>query len=307
MGKVKARRTNREELPGVVVLRDSLAPKMAAFERRPSVLDLDMDLDPDLEHLVDHDPNGFFTAIDGGETVGFCAAIVRLRQCILSELWVLPQHQGKGAGEVLLTRALAYGERSGARGYLALVPPEPEIQGLLLRHSFQPLTPVYQFQLTSAAAATLVRGLVPLLEGRNAANDLLARRGQVDIDRIDRVTRGLTREVDHAYWLKKRALGVALVRQGSRIAAFGYGGRDQVGPAAGSSREAALCALGWALHLAIEQGAADPLLVRVPARFEGAIEALLDAGSRIQATMLLYGINVSAAFDRCLLGAPNLP
>jgi len=113
--------------------------------------------------------------------------------------------------------------------------------------------------------------------------------------------------VDHTYWLQRRALGVALVRQGSRIAAYGYGGRDQVGPAAGSSREAALCALGWALGLAVEQGAAEPLVLRVPARFEGAVEALLDAGGRIQATLLLYGINVAAAFDRCLLGAPNLP
>ena len=307
MGKVKARRTNRDELPGVTVLRDSLASKVAAFESRPSILDLDMDLDPNLEHLIGHDPDGFFTAIDGGETVGFCAAIVRSRQCILAELWVLPQHQGKGAGELLLARAIAYGERSGARSFLALAPAEPTIQGLLLRHSFQPLTTVYQLQLSLATATTLARGLGSLLEGRNAANDLLARRGQADIDRIDRVTRDLIREVDHSYWLKKRAFGVALVRQGSRIAGYGYGGREQVGPVAGSSSEAALCALGWALRLAVEQGAAEPLMVRVPARFEGAIEALLDAGGRIQATMLLYGINVGAAFDRCLLGAPNLP
>ncbi|HOC44489.1 MAG TPA: GNAT family N-acetyltransferase [Thermoanaerobaculales bacterium] len=307
MAKVKARRTNREELPGIAVLRDSLAPKVAAYQSRPSILDLDMDLDPTLEHLMNHDPDGFFTAIDGDETVGFCAAIVRSRQCVLSELWVLPQHQGKGAGELLLTRALAYGERSGARSYLALVPAEPAIQGLLLRHSFQPLTPVYQFAVASAAAATLARGLGALLEGRDAAADLLARRGQADIDRIDRVTRDLSREVDHTYWLKRRALGVALVRQGSRIAAYGYGGRDQVGPAAGSSREAAMCALGWALRLAAGQGAAEPLVVRVPARFDGAVEALLEAGARIQATLLLYGINVNAAFDRCLLAALNLP
>jgi GNAT superfamily N-acetyltransferase len=307
MGKVKARRTNREELPGVAVIRDSVAPSLAAFQSRPSILDLDMDLDPDLEHLIGHDPDGFFTAIDGNETVGFCAAIVRSRQWILSELWVLPQHQGKGAGELLLTRAIAYGERSGARSFLALAPAEPTVQGLLLRHSFQPLTPVYQIQLSSAAATTLARGLGSLLEGRNAANDLLARRGHADLDRIDRVTRDLTREVDHTYWLKKRSFGVALVRQGSRIAGFGYGAREQVGPVAGSSHEAALCALGWALRLAVEQGAPEPLTVRVPARFEGAIEALLDAGGRIQATMLLYGINAGAAFDRCLLGAPNLP
>jgi GNAT superfamily N-acetyltransferase len=307
MGKVKARRTNREELPGIAVLRDSVARPLAAFQARPSVLDLDMELDPDLEHLISHDPDGFFTAIDGDETFGFCAAIVRSRQCLLSEIWVLPQHEGKGAGEVLLKRAMSYGDRSGARSYLALVPPEPAIQGLLLRHSFAPLTPVYQFQLPPAAAVTIAEGLSALLEGRNATNDLLARRGQADIDRIDRVTRGLTREVDHTFWLKKRGFSAALVRQGSRIAAYGYAGGDQVGPAAGSSREAALCALGWSVRLATERRAPSPLLVRVPARFESAIEALLEAGGRIQATMVLYGLGMGAAFDRCLLGAPNLP
>lgn len=307
MAKVKARRTNREELPGIAVLRDSMAQAMEAYRARSSILDLDMDLDPDLEHLIGHDPDGFFTAIEGTETVGFCAAVVRSRQCMLSEIWVLPQHQGKGAGEVLLKRALSYGERSDARGFLALAPPEPAIQGLLLRHSFQPLTPVYQFVLPSATAATLAAGLSSLLEGRNATNDLLVRRGQADVDRIDRVTRDMTREVDHTYWLKKRGFGAALVRQGSRIAAYGYAGADQIGPVAGSSREAALCALGWSLRLAGERRLPEPLMVRVPARFEPAIEALLEAGGRIQATLVLYGIGIGAAFDRCLLGTPNLP
>ena len=47
--------------------------------------------------------------------------------------------------------------------------------------------------------------------------------------------------------------------------------------------------------------------MRVPARFAAAIEALLDAGGRIHATLLVYGRRVSAAFDRCLLGALSLP
>ena len=307
MVKVKARRTNREELPGIAVLRDSVAPSVAAYQPRTSVLDLDMDLDPDLEHLISHDPDGFFTAIEGDETVGFCAAIVRSRQCILSELWVLPQHRGKGAGEVLLKRAIGYGERADARSFVALVPPEPAVQGLLLRHSFRPVTPVYQFEVPLSAATALASGLSAQLEGRNATGDLLARRGQADIDRIDRVTRELSREVDHTYWLKKRGFAAALVRQGSRIAGYGYAGADQIGPAAGSSREAALAAMGWTLRFALEVRSQPPLLVRVPARFEPAVEALLEAGARIQATLVLYAQGIGAAFDRCLLGAPNLP
>jgi hypothetical protein len=127
------------------------------------------------------------------------------------------------------------------------------------------------------------------------------------VDRIDRVTREISREGDHTYWLKQRGFSAALVRQGSRIAAYGYAGGDQIGPAAGSSREAGLCVLGWSLRLALDAAVPAPLLVRVPARFESAIESMLEAGGRIQSSMLLYGIRVAAAFDRCLLGALNLP
>ncbi len=306
MAKVKARRTHREELPGMALLRDSVATDFTAYQTRPAILDLDMVIDPNLRHLMNHDPDGFFTAVESDETLGFGAAFCRSRQWFLSELWVLPQHQGKGAGELLLRKALLHGERSGAREFLALVPCEPAIQGLLLRHTFRPLTPVYQFHISRQAALPLAHALAGLLEGRNATSDLLDRRGQADMDRIDQVTRGFTREVDHTYWLKEQSFNAALVRQGDRIAGYGYGVADQVGPVAGSSREAALCALGWGLQLALADGAQNPL-VRVPAPFSGAIEALQEAGGRLHSTLVLYGINVSVAFDRCVFGVPNLP
>jgi hypothetical protein len=270
------------------------------------VLDLDMELDPNLKHLITHDPDGFFTAVDRDETVGFGAAFVRSRQCILSELWVLQQHYGKGAGEVLLRRLLAYGDQSGAREYLALVPSEPAIQGLLLRHFFRPLTPVYQFEIEPATAASLGQALVDLLPGKNVTSELIERRGQADVDRIDRVTRNITREVDHVYWLKQRGFNAAFVRQGSRVAAYAYGGLDQAGPVAGSTTEAALSGLGWAINLALGHSDDSPILVRIPARFSSAIESLQDAGARLQATLMLFGINLSLAFDRSVLGATNL-
>ena len=306
MAKVKARRTHREELPGIALLRDSVATEITAHQTRPAILDLDMEVDPNLRHLMDHDPDGFFTAVESDETLGFGAAFIRARQCFLSELWVLPQHQGKGAGELLLKKTLLYGDRSGAREFLALVPCEPVIQSLLLRYSFKPLTPVYQFHISRQAALPLADAMANLFSGRNATSDLLDRRGQADIDRIDQVTRGITREVDHTYWLKERSFNAALVRQGDRIAGYGYGVADQVGPVAGSSRDAALCALGWGLQLALADGAQNPL-IRVPAPFGAAIRALQEAGARLHSTLMLYGINVSAAFDRCVLGVPNLP
>jgi len=49
------------------------------------------------------------------------------------------------------------------------------------------------------------------------------------------------------------------------------------------------------------------IFVRIPAPFVPAIEMVQEAGATLHSTMLLYGINVSTAFDRCVLGAINLP
>jgi GNAT superfamily N-acetyltransferase len=307
MAKIKVRTINREELPGTAILRDAVAADLAAYPSSKGTLDLEMDTDPELRHLLSHDPDGFFTVYEGEETLGFAAAHVRARQCILSELWVLPQHHGRGAGKALLSRILSYGERSGAREFLAVVPTEPAIQALMLGHGFEPMTTVYQFSLPVSSATRLASGLTGLLPGTDATTDLLNRRGQADIDRIDRFTRNITRDADHIFWLKERQLRAALVQQGARIAAYAYGGAEQVGPVAGSTQDAALAALGWALDLAVGAGATGDIELRIPSPFGSAVEALLDSDARLRATLLVYGKGVSLSFDRSLFGTLCLP
>jgi len=304
MAKIKIRRTNREELPGVALLRDSVAEPDSS---RRSVLDLDMELDPTLEHLISHDPDGFFCALDRDETLGFAAAHVRSRQWTLSELWVLSQHQGRGAGDALLRRTLMYGERSGARSFLAMIPPSGGAQALLLRHGFRPLAPLYVFHLSPAVAERTGSALARLLPGQDVTRELLELRGQSNVDRIDQPVRGATRQVDHLFWLKKRALNASFVRQGERIAGYAYGGRDQVGPVAGSTQNGALAGLGWAIRMARESGAEERIEVRVPAPFVPAVEALLEGGARLDGTFAIYGRGTLPAFDRYVAGAPNLP
>lgn len=307
MAKIKVRTINREELPGIAILRDAVAADLAAYPSSSGTLDLDMETDPDLRHLLAHDPDGFFTAYEGGETLGFAAAHVRTRQCILSELWVLPQHQGRGAGQALLTRALGYGDRSGAREYLALVPTEPAIQALLLGNGLAPITPVYQFSISVKSAAELAGDLTGLLPGQDATADLLNRRGQADLDRIDRVTRNINRDADHVYWLKERGLRGALVQQGARIAAYAYGGANQAGPLAGSTQDAALAALGWSLDMAVNEGASGAIELRIPAPFGSAVDALLETDAKLRATLMVYGKGVNLSFDRSLFGTLSLP
>ena len=308
MAKIKGRRTNREELPGLAVLRDAVAAELAAFPIHRGILDLDMELDPDLTHLITHDPDGFLTAEDKQESVGFAVGHVRSRQCIISEMWVLPQHRGRGAGDLLMQRMLAYGERSGAREYLTVVPTEGIAQSLLLRHGFRPLAPVYQLTIPPTVAPRLGHALSRLMDGRDVTSDLYNRRGQAELDRIDQLNRNIVRKADHEYWLKERRYHAAFIRQGQRIAAYAYGGVDQVGPAAGTTREAALAALGWAVTLASEAAEEEgELTVRIPAPFTEAVAAVLEAGCRFEATLMLYGRDLSLAFDRSILGHLALP
>ncbi len=307
MAKIKIRRINREELPGAAILRDAVAADIAAFPSNRGILDLDMEIDPDLRHLFSHDPDGFFTAIDKDETLGFAAAHVRSRQCILSDFWVLPQHQRRGAGDLLLERVLIYGENSGAREFMAIVPAEPNIQAILLKNGFAPETPVFVFSLSAEAAAPLAATLTALLSGREATSDIFQRRGHADIDRLDQLTRNITRDVDHVYWLKDRGFKAALVQQGQRIGAYAYAGSKQIGPVAGSTQDAALSGLGWALQMALSEGAAGNLEIRVPAPFTSAVDTLLDAGASLDSTFFLYGRGLSLSFDRLVFGPVCLP
>jgi hypothetical protein len=178
---------------------------------------------------------------------------------------------------------------------------------LLFGHGFEPLTTVYQFSLPVSSAADLASGLTGLLPGKDATADLFNRRGQADLDRIDRVTRNITRDVDHVFWLKERQLRAALVKQGDRIAAYAYGGADQVGPVAGSTQDAALAALGWALDLALGAGATGSIDLRVPSPFRAAVDALLETDALLSATLLVYGRGVTLSFDRSLFATRCLP
>jgi GNAT superfamily N-acetyltransferase len=307
MAKIKVRRTHREELPGVSIVRDSVAGGLASLPPATGKLDLDMEIDPNLVHLITHDPDGFMTALDRDETVGFAAAQVRSRQCILCELWVLSQHQGKGAGEALLSKVIAYGERSGARGYMAVVPVEASAQALLLKHGFEPITPVYHFSLDREASRRLGPALSRLLPGEDVSREVLEFRGQPDLERIERVTRNLTREVDQMYWLKTRNLNVAFIRQGTRVAAYAFGGAGQAGPAGGSSQDAALAAVGWSIDMAAKADPSGRIDLYVPAAFKPAVESLLEGGARLTTTFVLMGRGVTTTFDRCIFGAPGLP
>lgn len=303
MTAIKIRRMHREELPGAQIVRDVV---------RRGAEDVPIDAsriqpDPTLSHLLTHDPDGFFTALLKDETLGFVASSIRSRQWFLSELCVLPQHRHLGAGERLLEQALGYGTRSGAAEYVALVPGVPDLHALLLGTGFQPACPVYRFELDDGIARRLGATLHRLLPAHDVTEELLQSRGQSDLDRLDKLVRGITRAPDHLHWVRERNFTAWFIHHHDRVAAYAYGGRGQAGPVSGTTRDAALAALGCGILSAARNGSGEPVSINVPAPFSEAIEALLEADAVLVEVLTLFARGARIKTDRWIPGTTTLP
>ncbi|MEP0774045.1 MAG: GNAT family N-acetyltransferase [Acidobacteriota bacterium] len=265
------------------------------------------DLALDFAHLAHHDGDGFLVATVDDTVAGLCTAFVRSRTLSLTGIWILPEFQDRPVAASLIRRALAYGDRAGAVEACSLVLGDAGLEGELFRFGLRPRFPVYRLRLAAAAAKTLGSELARLLPGGEVSEDSVRHRtGRSDTERIDRLTRGLARPMDHDHWLVGRGLRVAMVRAGDRVAAYAYGGAGQCGPLAATTSDAALAALGWALQMAAAdaEGAVE---AQVPGVFEGAVEHLLEAGGRCLAAGAWMTRHPVSGMERCLLASTTIP
>ncbi len=264
------------------------------------------DLALDLAHLATHDGDGLLIASIGDEVVGLASAYVRSRQLLLPQIWLLPEYLDQPVAETLARKALAFGERSGAQDFATLVLGHPGLAALLFRFGLRPRYPVYRLALPREDARRVGLELSKLLPAHELTREAVtSHTGMADIDRLDRLVRGVSRPMDHEYWLTSRQLRLVTVREGKRVAGYACGGAGQCGPVVASTGEAALAGLGWALQLAAESGS-ERVEVLIPAPFEGAIEQLLEAGARCCAVAQWMSRQPPLGADRSVLPGPTL-
>ena len=308
-GKVKVQPVSRVGLEPLVAMAEQLRAALPGWEDTAPVIargQAPSDLALDLKHLALHDGDGFLTVSVGDEVVGFAPGYVRARQLNLAQPWLLPEHLGGEAAEQLIRRALAYGDRSGAAESAAVVHAGAAWQGLLFRFGLRARFSVYRLALAADAARAAGRELAKLLPGSELGDDAIKRRvGSADLERLDRLARGVSRPMDHEHWMAERRLRLAKVRDGQRVAAYAYGGLGQCGPVAAATTEAALAGLGWALQLAAAGDAAEVHLF-VPATFETGVEHLLDAGARCVAESVWMSTGQGGALERYVLPSATL-
>lgn len=308
--RLKVQPVSRVGLGPLVEMAENLRALLPGWESSTPVDSLRQpsDLRHDLAHLAHYDTDGFLIASQDSSVLGFVPAYVRSRQLVLPQPWVLPEAREEGVTEVLLRRALAFGERSGAADFVAHLLGGAADQAAAFRFGLRPRFPVFRLRLAAEPARQVGSELAKLLPGQELDPDELARRsGAADLERLDRLARGVSRPMDHDYWLNARRLRLAKVKDGQRLAAYAYGGAGQCGPVVGTTREAALAALGWALQFAGEASGATWVDVLVPAPFEAALEHLLDARAASLSVAAWMSRQPGPSLERVILASPTLP
>jgi len=303
-GKAKVQPVTRMALGPLVELAEQLRAALPGWDDAAVTLPRatqPSDLALDLAHLAHHDGDGFLTASVGDEVVGFAATFVRSRQLVLSQPWMLPEQETGEVAELLLRRAIGYAERSGANDHVGLVLGGAPHHAWYLRFGLRPRFPVYRLVLSAERARIVGAELAKLLPGSELTADAARRRvGAADLERLDRLVRGVARPMDHEYWLAERKLRLVKVREGQRVAAYAYGGPNQCGPVVAATTHAALAALGWALQFGADASRGDVQCL-LPAVFETGIENLLEAGASCRAVCHWMSRQPAGGFERYVL------
>jgi GNAT superfamily N-acetyltransferase len=165
-------------------------------------------------HLLRHDPELCWVAVEDGRVVGYSAALARGDAWHLSSLFVAPDGQAAGLGKRLLDRAWGEGYRNRRTLTDAI---QPVSNGLYASRGLIPVAPMLHL---AGAASAEDPGLEPVEPDASA------------LAMLDCAAYGFDRAVDHTYWRDSGQCTVWL-RDGLACAYSYTYPWDTIGPIAG--------------------------------------------------------------------------
>ncbi len=250
--------------------------------------------EPDLQHALATDPDGFFVvAAPDGPPLGRAAGVVRGDALQIVHLSVEVGARGRGIGRALFEAVRAYGASRGARRVEVLAPAEPpSAAGFLLRLGLPVRALVMRLEVSGREGSGPARGvLAPVPPGAGLTGWVAD---------LDRVTRGFPRSPEWSRW----------IRAGDEVLAFKRLGRPEgisallerqgaalIGPVAARSPAAAADLLGLMTARA-RAARLSPLLLAVPADDRSLLGAAFSLGYRASGLSLLFGGSKSGDLRR---------
>jgi GNAT superfamily N-acetyltransferase len=229
------------------------------------------------------DADGLWVAEESERILGFAWSWVCGDMWFLAQLFVSPDHQGRGVGNELIKRTLEHAEKSGASNRVLITFSFNTVsQGLYIRHGLLPRFPIYSVSASREQLIGNLRGsrydVTPLKQEALT----LRRLAQAD----ERVL-GVSREKHHRYLINDGAASGFNLYDGNDWAGYVYvdaGGH--IGPLAVMEPHAVAPAMRTALHLAAESGSSR-VSAFLPGAGRAALKIAMEHGMRIKFPMLL--------------------
>lgn len=209
-------------------------------------------------HLLAHDGERSFVALDGERLVGFSAAWTRGDTWFLAALFVSPEYQGRQVGRDLLDHS--WGDHHRRMTITDSI--QPVSTGMYARRGLIPTTPI--LTLSGTPICDTPRGL----EATRPETEALAQ--------LDGCAYGFERPVDHQFWGERSTAANLWLHAGEPIAYSYVDDQGRIGPLAGRNEEAAAIALR--AELARRQSARAEVLV--PGSGRRLVETGLASGLR---------------------------
>jgi GNAT superfamily N-acetyltransferase len=229
------------------------------------------------------DAGGLWVAEDADEMIGFAWSWVCGDLWFLAQLFVSPDHQGRGVGNELLKRTFEQARKSGAtKRALITFTFNTVSQGLYIRNGLFPRSPIYSF---SVARERLIGRLqnpqfrcVRLEDTASALRSLAG---------IDARALGVSREKHHRYLIADGATRGFGLYAGDDCAGYVYVSADgHIGPLAVAEPDAVGAAFNTALTVAAESNSSQ-VSAFIPGASAAALTCAVEHGMRITLPMVL--------------------
>ena len=246
------------------------------------------------------DPDGLWVAEADGEIVGFALSWVCGSLWFLAELFVSPDHQGRGVGNELLARTFEHARKAGATNKSLITFTFNVVsQGLYIRHGLLPRLPIYLVSVARDVLTSRLQGDKLVSTHIQPTASHLKTLTQLDVG-----TLGISREKHHRYLLSDGTMKGILLHDGGDCVGYAYvSSTGHVGPMAVAQASGMGSAFRTALDLAAASGAAQ-----VSAFLPGVSEGLtiaVEHGMRIAFPMVLVSTRDFGDWTRYLPRNPG--
>jgi GNAT superfamily N-acetyltransferase len=229
------------------------------------------------------DPDGLWVAEDAGAILGFAFSWVCGDLWFLAELFVSPDHQGRGIGNELLKRTLDHAHKTGATNKALITFAFNTVsQGLYVRHGMFPRLPIFNL---SVARELLMDHLKSALLRYAPLEDKASHLHSVA--HIDKQALGVSREKHHRHLINDSGLSGFIFYEEDECVGYAYISPDgHIGPLGVAQPKALGTAFKTALHLATKS-ACSRVSAFLPGTGDVALSIAVDHGMRITFPMVL--------------------